>query len=261
MKRADRFRRLDLIMREGRLTRREFRGIRGARKEEFYYDGTRPAVAGKPVECIIAALVPEMQSFRQLELIPEDLMPAWLGCLTPWMTDNGTLDRWFAFTRNYASLLPRCGILTSTDWDRIELRLLRLPLLRLRLISRMPVLVSALKDLDAAVGSAYLGEHKRREVIARMEAVRRTESYHNASIIDRAMLCFAEPDVGLVKKVFNEACKTLPPKARRRPSVVDELSSTALHIIEREVEGKEQRFGVPESLALTEAKVLRGTRS
>jgi len=261
MKRADRLRRLDLIMREGRLVRREFRGIRGARKEEFYYDGTRPAVAGEPVECIIAALVPEMQSFRQLELIPEDLMPAWLGCLTPWMTDNGTPARWPDFTHRYAALLERCGILTPTDWDRIELRLLRLPLLRLRLISRMPVLVSALKALDAAVASACLGEHKRREVLAQMELARSAQPHRNASIIDRAKLCFAEPDVGLVKKVFNEACKTLPPRAMRRPSVVDELSSTALHIIEREVEDKEKRFGVPESLALTEAKALRGTRS
>ena len=239
----ERIARLERVMSEGRLSRREFRGRRGFREAIDYLDGRVEGAEGVEIESIIAALVPEMEKWRQVDMVPPELMPTWMAWVTPWMEDHGRKERWGALVQTYASLLVRWDILGPQDWDRIELRIIRLGLLQLHLISRIPEIVVGLRAFDGSVKNNRMPERVRREALAALQAARARSSVPATAILDRAMGCFAEPDPKLARIVLNNACKMLPPKAWRRPGLASDLSESVLRIIEKEIQIKEKDFG------------------
>jgi hypothetical protein len=246
MNRTERIARLETIIREDRLTRHEFRGRRGYRPDQVYLDETVKGCEGVPVESLLAALVPEMESGRDLHLVPDDLMPEWFASVTIWMEDRGRKMAYPDLVRTWASLLPRWDVLSVADWNRLELRTIRLGLLRERLYTRSQLIVDALRALDGAIEQNRLPDSVRHKLREHLSTQRAKLAYPDTIRIDRAIACFDEPSVKLARTVLNSACKTL--KGRRSPGWADEISWSILRTLEKEIVLKEKAFSTVPAL-------------
>jgi hypothetical protein len=100
----ERLDRLDLLLREDRIVRSQWRGSRD----------------GKEVACLLAALSPEAGERKVASACPADVMPRWLAELTPSMDDSGSEREWPAFVKRYARLARRWGILSPAEWRKVE---------------------------------------------------------------------------------------------------------------------------------------------
>ena len=103
-----RFDRLDSMIAEGRLLRKQW---------------TESGEEGKERACLLAALSPEVAKSHSSGSCPADIIPAWLAQLTPAMDDNGTLGEWSAFVRRYSQVIRSASEkLTEEQWNRVQYR-------------------------------------------------------------------------------------------------------------------------------------------
>ncbi len=101
----DRVERLNVMIREDRITRREWSG----------YDAQ-----GREMACLLAALSPEAGSVGRVEACPAEVMPLWFARLTPWIDDQGSAAEWPRTVRRYAACAARWSALDDAAWRRVE---------------------------------------------------------------------------------------------------------------------------------------------
>lgn len=94
--------RLDTYLREGRLTRNQWRGV---------------TADGRKTACLLAAMFPEVRN--STAQCPAGSIPRWWAVLTVRIDDNGSAAEWPRIVRRYAALARRWHVLTDADWQRL----------------------------------------------------------------------------------------------------------------------------------------------
>lgn len=89
---------------EGRLTQREWHA---------------QASDGRELACLLGAIHPSVTSPAECN---GDLMPMWLAELVPVLFDGLLADRIYPQARRFGELVARWHLLTSAQWDAIEVR-------------------------------------------------------------------------------------------------------------------------------------------
>jgi hypothetical protein len=98
----ERWERLDRMIEEGRIVRRE------------WGDGVERA-------CLLLAVAPEVgpDGAHGPGACPATVMPQWLARLTPWIDDAGSVEHWPAVIRRYREVVPAArGRLDDAGWER-----------------------------------------------------------------------------------------------------------------------------------------------
>jgi len=76
--------------------------------------------SGMRTACLLAALSPEVATFRNAAACPASVMPGWLAYLTPSMDDHVTDNYWPIMINEYAAVAAIWPVLDSFAWERIK---------------------------------------------------------------------------------------------------------------------------------------------
>ena len=76
--------------------------------------------------CLLTALEPMCAVEMSPNACPEDVLPAWVAHLTPWMNDAGSENAWPTVVRRYAAVIGKVGAWTPEQSAAAEERALQI---------------------------------------------------------------------------------------------------------------------------------------